>query len=70
MTFTIPKKQRSPLAVVEGASRNNLCEKTSFHCCIFCLSLFLYLYIIVIPLLEVIRSSFRQAIWLLFPTDV
>lgn len=30
MTFTIPKKQRSPLAVVEGASRNNLCEKPLF----------------------------------------
>ena len=30
MTFTIPKKQMSPLAAVEGANRNNLCEKTSF----------------------------------------
>ena len=35
MTFTIPKKQMSPLAVVEGANRNNLCEKTSFRSFIF-----------------------------------
>lgn len=27
MTFTIPKKQMSPLAVVEGANWNNLYEK-------------------------------------------
>lgn len=35
MTFTIPKKQMSPLAAVEGANRNNLCEKTSFRSFIF-----------------------------------
>ena len=27
MTFTIPKKQMSPLAVLEGANGNNLYEK-------------------------------------------
>ena len=43
MTLTIPKKQMSPLAVVEGANRNNLCEKTSFRSFIsFPISLFVH----------------------------